>query len=80
MAKTQKNIKNYEDELKEYAENLENTTNFDIHDTLSPQEHKMLIEGYKSSVEVETQEYQELEIADLSDFMFWERSNGGNYC
>ena len=77
MAKESEYVSNYEDELKEYAENLENSTNFDIGDTLSLAEHKMLVEGYKSS-EIE-EEYSELEIADLSDFMLWERSNGGTF-
>ena len=67
----------YINKMKEYAENLENFSNFVSPVTLSLEEHKMLIEGYKYNKFNKTKEYIELENADLHDFMFLERSYGG---
>ena len=77
MSDKQENIKKYEEKLKEYAEKLDFSSNFSASETLSKEEHKMLIEGYKSDKFYKTNEFLELEKADLSDYSFWERANGG---
>ena len=67
----------YEEELREYAEKLDISTNFGLHETLSIEEHKMLVEGSKGDKFHMTKEFLEFERADLTDFMSWERSDGG---
>ena len=67
----------YADELKEYGEKLNISSNFSGSATLSYKEHKMLVEGYKRDKFYLSKEYKELETADLSDFLSWERSDGG---
>ncbi len=66
----------YAEELKDYAEKLNFFSNFAGEVTLSSQEHKMLIEGYKSKF-MKSKLFKEFERADLTDYFLWERSNGG---
>ena len=67
----------YAEELKEYGEKLNFSSNFSTSATLSYKEHKMLVEGYKRDRFHLSKEYMELEVADLSDFLSLERSDGG---
>ncbi len=67
----------YIKKMQEYAENLKKSSNFVPPVTLSKEEHKMLIEGYKYNKFNLSKEGVELEIADLCDFMLLERSYGG---
>ena len=77
MSKNTLILKKYEEMLKEYDEKLNISSIFGTSVTLSCKEHKMLLEGYKHSRISE--EFLENEKADLSDFMLWERSNGGSF-
>ena len=80
MLRNSDNFEKYAESLRKYAKELEKTSNFGMCDTLSLKEHKMLVEGYKKSIDIQGKQYCELEIADLSDFMLWERSHGGKFC
>ena len=75
MSRNQETIVEYAEELKQYAEKLKFSSNFVRSVTLTPKEHKMLIEGYKS--DKLSKKYKDLESADLTDYFLWERSNGG---
>jgi len=75
MSRNKEKLSQYVKELKEYAEKLKFSTNFVGSVTLASKEHKMLIEGYKSKKL--SKSYNELEIADLTDYFLLERSNGG---
>ena len=77
MSNKKENIKKYEDKLKEYAEKLNFSSNFSMAATLSEEEHKMLIEGYKCDKFYKTNAFAEFETADLSDYFIWERAHGG---
>lgn len=75
MAKKGKNEEKNIIASKEIEEKESFSSNFSSVETLSLKEHKMLVEGYKSLSLNE--EYFKLEQADLADYMFWERNNGG---
>lgn len=48
-------------------------------ETLSEQEHKLLVEGYSDQDNEAIYELlKELDIADLTDYFLWERSYGRN--
>ncbi len=76
MSRNNETMTEYAEKLKEYAEKLNFSTNFSTSATLSLEEHKMLVEGYKNSKFHEGKEIMELESADLFDFWLLERRHG----
>lgn len=77
MSNNKETEKIYAKKLSQYAEKLNFSTIFDCVETLSQEEHKMLVEGNKSNSYFSTQEFREFERADLIDFFNLERSDGG---
>ena len=77
MSKNKEKLSHYADKLKKSAENLNNSSNFSTEVTLSLDEHKMLIEGYKDGKFFMSKEYEEFEKCDLIDYFNLERKDGG---
>lgn len=77
MSKNKEKTTKYAEKLKEYDEKLENVSNFSTIATLSKEEHKMLVEGYKNFNFFESNEFKEMEVCDLEDFLSLERNDGG---
>lgn len=76
MSRKNESAAKYAEKLKEYAEKLNFSTYFSTCATLSLEEHKMLVEGYKDSKFHESKEFVEFERADLFDYMLLERRHG----
>ena len=77
MSRKIENQKKYEEELKEYAEKANFSSNFETCVTMTAEEHKMLIDSYKKGKFQKDKDYQLFERADLEDYFKMERKRGG---